>query len=223
MKSFGMVRTALVGASLLAFAASANAASITFTAVQPQVRAPQGAVFQLQQFNPALGTLTQVDLTWETYVAVNAQIFQNGAGSANLFDAGVQFDFNPPQVVALTRNIPTQTFAWVDGQASPIIYAPTASTMVGNGQQVSSVNWSPYTGAGTFNVLWQISEVSDGAGPVWVGVDGYQSAVLDSRLGGFNFSVTYNYEEAATPEPASLALFGLAGAALTVVRRRRRS
>jgi hypothetical protein len=224
MKSFGMVRTALVGASLLAFAASANAASITFTEVQPAVKAPQGAVFTLPQFNPALGTLTQVDLTWVLSASINAQISQNGnAGSAYVDGADIKYTFNAPQVLITALNQPIFDFPWFDNTPSPIVIAPSGPAVVGGGQQVNQVNWSPYTGSGTFNVTWAIEEFDAAAGPVWVGTGGFTGAVLDARLGGYNFSVTYNYEEAATPEPASLARFGLAGAALTVVRRRRRS
>ena len=217
-------KKALIGAAVAAVvSAPAFADVLTFTEVKPLVKAPQGAVFQLSQFDPALGTLKQVDLTWETSVAFNAQIFQNGAGSADLFDAGIQFDFNAPQVTIAQRNIPTVLFSWFDNTPSPIVYAPTNSAKKGNGQQVAQVNWAPYIGTGDFNVTWQTSEVSDGAGPVWVGKDGFQAGVLDDRLGGYNFSVTYNYDPASVPEPGSLALLALGGMAVGFARRQRKS
>lgn len=213
------LRSTLLGVAVgVLVSAPASAATQTFTAIGPSVKAPQGAVFQLDKFDPSLGTLKQVDLTWTTYASVNAQINQNGAGSANLFDAGLKFTFNAPQVSILAENVPTFLFAWPDNTASPYLVASSLEAAVGNGQQVNQVNWAPYIGQGKFNVAWAIEEFSKGAGPNWIGTDGFQSGVLDDRLGGYNFSVTYNYD---VPEPGTLALLALGLAGMGLRRRSR--
>lgn len=220
MKTF--VRTALVAAAVAALAsAPAFANPITFTSVGPSLTAPRGGVFTLPQFDPAFGTLKQVDLTWTTYASVNAQITHTGDGFANLFDAGLQFTFNAPSVAITSLNEPTFLFAWPDGTPNPYIVAPSSSAAVGSGQQVNSANWAPYTGLGTFNVGWEIDEFSRGPGMVWVGGGGFQSGLVDARLGGYDFSVTYNYDP--VPEPGSMLLLGTGLVGLGRAWRKRRA
>lgn len=210
-----MNRTSIATKTLIAAAvaalvsAPAFAGQITYTHVQPNVVVPQGAVFTLQQFDPAWGTLTQVDLTWELSASINAQISQDGtAGSAYVDGADIQYTFNAPQVSITKTNEPIFSFSWLGNTPSPIVFAPSGAAIVGGGQQVNSVNWAPYIGPNTFDVSWTMAAYNASAGPVWVGSGGYTGAVLDDRLGGYNFSVTYTY----VPEPGSLALV-LAGLA----------
>jgi hypothetical protein len=215
-------KTGLIGAAIAALACAPAFAShqVTYHVIQPSVEAPQGAVFQLPQFDPGRGTLTQVDLTWVTSARINAQIFNDGsAGSAYVDGADLQFTFNAPQVSITQLNEPIFAFAWLANTTSPLVIAPSNAETVGNGQQVNSVNWAPYIGLGTFDVQWLIEGFNRGPGPVWVGADGYTGAVLDARLGGYDFSVTYTY----VPEPGSLALLALGGMAVGFARRQRKS
>jgi hypothetical protein len=217
-----LVRAALAAATVAALgSATALANPITFTSVGPSVEAPRGGVFTLTKFDPSLGTLKQVDLTWTTYASVNAQINQTGAGSANLADAGLKFTFNAPQVSITSLNVPSFLFAWPDATPNPYIIAPSSSAAVGSGQQVNSANWAPYTGLGTFNVGWAIEEFSRGPGVTWVGEGGFQSGLLDARLGGYEFSVTYNYDP--VPEPGSMLLLGTGLVGLGRAWRKRRN
>jgi len=220
MNRTSIVTKTFIGAAFAALvSAPAFAGRITYTQVQPNVVVPQGAVFALQQFNPALGTLTQVDLTWELSASINAQIFQNGtAGSAYVDGADIQYTFNAPQYSITQLNEPIFAFAWFANTSSPIVIAPSDAAVVGGGQQVNSVNWAPYIGTGTFNVQWAMSAYDASAGPVWVGDGGFTGGVVDDRLGGYNFSVTYT-----VPEPGSLALLALGGGVLAFTRRRRQA
>lgn len=224
MDAFRFVRTALAGAAVAALAsAPAFAAPLTFTVVQPSVAAPQGAVFQLPKFNPALGTLTQVDLTWELSARINAQITQDGAGSAFVDGADLKFTFNAPQASITALHEPIFAFAWPDNTPNPYVIAPSDASVVGNGLQINSVNWAPYVGPGTFDVTWAIEEFDASAGPVWVGSGGFVGGVIDNRLGGFNFSVTYNYDPAPVPEPSMMLLLGTGLVGLGRAWRKRRN
>ena len=220
MNASRLLRSALVGAAVSVLASAPALALVqTYTSVLPSGAAPQGGVFSLPQFNPALGTLTQVDLTWMTFASINAQITQRGAGSAYVDGADLQFTFNAPGASITQINRPIFSFAWPAGTASPIVYAPSGVEAEGNGLQINPASWGLYTGTGSFGVNWLIEPYDESAGPVWVGTRKFVGGVIDDRLGGYNFSVTYKY----IPEPGSLALLALGGLAAGFIRRQRKA
>lgn len=86
---------------------------------------------------------------------------------------------------------PAERPVQIVGTALP--HAPSDPVVVGGGQRVNQVDWTLYVddgiGPDTFDLTWGIEEFNAGPGPVWVGSGEYMGAVVDARLGGYDFSV----------------------------------
>jgi hypothetical protein len=200
---------------------TARAATITQGVVNAVVPTPQGVGFQMDKFDPAKGTLNGVTFTrTNQFELQNREVVHTGAGSVT-FDLGAQFLYGLPGIAITDLEKLTDVFVYADCPAGA---AGQCSTPYNPGQvysqtrilAVAPAQFGDFIGTGTFNGTYQTFayELQTGFDPNFV-------SLRRETLAGGNFSLVYDYEPA--PEPTSLALFGLAGAALTVARRRRRS
>jgi len=235
MKTEQKMKWITTGAVLLmtAGAAQANVLSYTNSVALPN---DTNTALSLSRFDSSLGTLTGVNIQLTTTISGatvsmdnDSSLAQNGTARVqNLVNSlsstvgllrtdfssisGTDLQLNQSQVfnlAATTGDTVGQFDATMLGDYGT--WAPGDLTATGSGDIASAV-WGGYTGAGNFaitlNATYTTSATFDGS-------DGYFQG--NTPNGTFDGIVSYTY--AAIPEPASIAMIGLAGAAAIFIRR----
>lgn len=215
---------ALCGVVLMGVVAGANAQTQTFSGSVPlQTTELVDKTIVLPKFNPALGTLLSVEVSFSingqtqgtvTNTAAQAQFFQLSnsvlgilstapGGSGSLLNTTI--NFGPQTYPALAPNTPTAYGPFTGSSSVPFTAQGTPFT--------------PYIGPG--NITLFVNTIS---GQNSVGGGGNVSTVLSTQAGA-TASIRYTYQPSANvPEPGMLGFLasGMVGTGAMVLRRRRK-
>ncbi len=220
-------------AILLAISAS-TAVAATESYTDSQTIDTSGVSFTFNQFNPALGSLSAVDVIINSSVPGGSFFFtKTGAGSSTFtsFNAGIQvysdnftvFDNATTRSLSATPVAGNGTFLSasplnnrtfnVSGSQSLIAATPTT-------ESISSGNWSDFTGLGTITLygLFNASATATGSNV---------TANYTNLSAATSLTVQYTYTVAPAPVPepgqvaASLLLLGGIGAYVFIKRRKK--
>jgi hypothetical protein len=220
-----MLKTALLTAvASLALASAAQAATITYTSAP---FTSSGATFTpaVQQFDPSLGTLTGASITLHMNLTPKVSLFNISGSPASysyafsntVLSGATPVTWTDPYGSSALDNYnlvfgvlggPTIGVAPVGPSSIPGSPIPETSSST-----VPGVNLPTYIGLGTVGVTYNVTGSTNSGGQ---GVSGLFFGGDRSFAG--TADVTYTYT--AAPEPASLAIIGLAGMALLARRRR---
>jgi len=199
----------------LVAACEAKAATQTFTDVYPPGTTEWSHNFVLTQFNPALGSLQSVYIAASESVNLTGTVQNTSTGPQSFtFRAGSLLTVTLPGTLGFLQPSPlalAQAYNLPAGGSAP--YGPVNASDSVNYTYTLPADMAWFIGTGTFTLpaFTQTQELIAGGG-------GNIIAQL-STIAGADVLVQYTY--IPVPEPGSLALLGLGGAALLLLRRRR--
>ncbi len=170
----------------------------------------------LPQFDPTLGTLTDISLSLYGSIISSGQLQNTAAPAADGSNtAAIERDTATMEITLVTPGgevlkVNPQQFSF----ASPLMLAPGASYLFGADAPVTSsetnsvavtTDTSPYVGTGS--LLFPLTAATNNA----VVYNGGNLKIFQSTSARAEATVTYTYDLAATdvPEPASAVLLGV--------------
>jgi hypothetical protein len=231
-----------MGIALIATAALASAGSVTLTQVFGPTSTDYTHTFTLPQFDPgtdgipldailsgvSLGMGASLDVTsldMKNTGGVEEDAFYASAGSKIItLDNSASSDEVPNILLDLFDVGPVTLGPFGSGACPPSTPGPTCNIVTypapgvvagSDSKTVPEADWSGYEGVGNFTIDGKTmaqSTFSGGGGNI--SFDQTTTATLTA-------SVTYDYTESGTPEPATIFLFGSALTGLVLLRRKR--
>lgn len=169
----------------------------------------------LPQFNPTIGTLNSVTFRFDGGISSGFSA-TNPTGSAKTvtYEAAGTLNFQQATLGNLTLDLGPQDGSLALGPLGDLAFTIDLSASVGT---TLFSGWSDFLGGGNFGVdvtAFGLSSMSEDSGNV-------EFDVASSATTGVTVTYDYTANRNSVPEPASLALVGLALCAAGAARRRR--